>query len=150
MNKLGVFAAMTLALASTVPAAAQEGGALAAQRANALPLTPFYDVDGADLSKAWALVRTEPGTGYDLPTGVTATRIAYASRDANGRPVLATGVVLLPPGEAPEGGWPVLAWAHGTAGVARVCAPSLDCSASGKNVVSSKICLKRLRNHGRR
>jgi len=125
MKWSGIMAAVSLALAAITPAAAQENQALAAQRANALPLTAFYDVQGADLSRPGALVRSEAGTGYNLPGGVGATRIAYASRDANGRPVLATGVVLLPPGKAPAGGWPVIAWAHGTAGVARVCAPSL-------------------------
>lgn len=38
---------------------------------------------------------------------------------------MATAVVLIPFGEPPPGGWPIIAWAHGTAGVARVCAPSL-------------------------
>jgi pimeloyl-ACP methyl ester carboxylesterase len=125
MKWTGGFAAISLVLAAITSAAAQENQALVAQHANALPLTAFYDVGSADLSKPGVLVRSEQGTGYDLPSGVTATRIAYASRDANGRPVLATGVVLLPPGKAPEGGWPVIGWAHGTAGVARVCAPSL-------------------------
>ncbi|MEN7536704.1 alpha/beta fold hydrolase [Aurantiacibacter flavus] len=119
-----------LVLATTMPATAQEsvapqGSALEAQRANGLPLTSFYDPDGADLSVPGTLVRTEAGMGYDLPHGIVATRIAYASRDANGIPVMTTGVVLQPPGEAPEGGWPLIAWGHGTAGVARPCAPSL-------------------------
>src|SRR5690625_5966931 len=35
-------------------------------------------------------------------------------------------MVFLPRGEAPEGGWPVLAWAHGTTGIADRCAPSLN------------------------
>ena len=103
----------------------KESEAFRAQQANALPLTPFYDQQGADLSRAGELIRSEVGTGYELPGGVTATRIAYASRNVSGEPVMATGVVLVPPGEAPEGGWPIVAWAHGTAGVARVCAPSL-------------------------
>jgi len=34
-------------------------------------------------------------------------------------------VVLIPAGQAPAGGWPVILWAHGTSGVARMCAPSL-------------------------
>ncbi|MEN7536703.1 alpha/beta hydrolase [Aurantiacibacter flavus] len=105
--------------------AAPQNEALAAQHDNALPLTPFYDLQGADISHAGDLVRSEPGTGYELPGGVTATRIAYASRNESGEPVLTTGVVLVPPGEAPEGGWPIVAWAHGTAGVARVCGPSM-------------------------
>ncbi|MGB0866027.1 MAG: alpha/beta hydrolase family protein [Granulosicoccaceae bacterium] len=33
-------------------------------------------------------------------------------------------VVLIPAGEAPANGWPILAWGHGTTGVADSCAPS--------------------------
>ena len=33
---------------------------------------------------------------------------------------------LIPAGHPPPGGWPVIAWAHGTSGVARMCAPSLE------------------------
>lgn len=35
-----------------------------------------------------------------------------------------SGVVLLPRGRAPKGGWPVVTWGHGTAGIADKCAPS--------------------------
>ena len=35
-------------------------------------------------------------------------------------------MIILPYGKPPEGGWPVIAWAHGTTGVARTAAPSLD------------------------
>lgn len=103
----------------------EESPEFLAQRANALPLTAFYDDEGSDLSVPGKLIRSEVGTGYDLPAGATAVRIAYASRNVADEPVLATGVVLLPPGLPPAGGWPVIAWAHGTAGVARCCAPSL-------------------------
>lgn len=37
-----------------------------------------------------------------------------------------TGAVFLPKGPAPEGGWPVVVWTHGTIGVATDCAPSLN------------------------
>lgn len=37
-----------------------------------------------------------------------------------------TGAVFIPKGEAPEGGWPVVVWTHGTIGVASSCAPSLN------------------------
>lgn len=50
--------------------------------------------------------------------------LTYRSRGAAGEPIVASGYVLLPQGEPPEGGWPVLAWAHGTTGVADICAPS--------------------------
>lgn len=52
--------------------------------------------------------------------------ITYRSRGAQGEPIVASGYVLLPKGQPPEGGWPVLAWAHGTTGVADTCAPSGD------------------------
>lgn len=52
--------------------------------------------------------------------------ITYRSRGVHGEPIVASGYVLLPKGQPPEGGWPVLAWAHGTTGVADTCAPSDD------------------------
>ncbi|AWB82044.1 hypothetical protein C3B44_06495 [Corynebacterium yudongzhengii] len=59
------------------------------------------------------------------PNGAETYLVAYGSRDAEGLPYKATGLVTLPAGEAPEGGWPVLSWAHGTTGLAREAAPSL-------------------------
>lgn len=37
-----------------------------------------------------------------------------------------TAAVFIPFGTTPEGGWPVVVWAHGTVGVANHCAPSLN------------------------
>jgi pimeloyl-ACP methyl ester carboxylesterase len=37
-----------------------------------------------------------------------------------------SGIVALPPGEVPVGGWPVISWAHGTLGSADKGAPSMD------------------------
>jgi len=37
-----------------------------------------------------------------------------------------TAAVFLPKGPTPPGGWPIVAWAHGTTGVAHDCAPSLN------------------------
>jgi pimeloyl-ACP methyl ester carboxylesterase len=37
-----------------------------------------------------------------------------------------TAAVFIPFGSTPEGGWPVVVWAHGTVGVANACAPSLN------------------------
>lgn len=37
-----------------------------------------------------------------------------------------TAAVFLPKGPTPAGGWPVVAWTHGTVGVAHDCAPSLN------------------------
>lgn len=52
--------------------------------------------------------------------------ITYRSRGIKSEPIVTSGFVLLPKGEAPREGWPVLAWAHGTTGVADSCAPSGD------------------------
>ncbi|WP_305091948.1 lipase family protein [Prescottella sp. R16] len=51
-------------------------------------------------------------------------RIEYTTRDAAGRPASSTGAVFVPPGTPPEGGWPVVSWAHGTVGLGDSCAPS--------------------------
>jgi len=94
--------------------------------ARALPVTSFYATDelktGADPG---TLVRSEPATEYALPPGVTATRILYHTRTASKEDAISSGVVLVPYGRPPKGGWPLLAWSHGTSGVARACAPSL-------------------------
>jgi acetyl esterase/lipase len=53
-------------------------------------------------------------------------RILYTSTDGiDGKsPVTGSGAVFFPKGSAPSRGWPVIAWAHGTVGIADVCAPS--------------------------
>jgi alpha-beta hydrolase superfamily lysophospholipase len=92
-----------------------------------LPLTSFYDTPHPlPTGKLGELIRTEPAEDYELPPEVSAFRILYHSRSAAGEDVAASGVVLIPSeGKPPAGGWPVIAWAHGTTGVARACAPSL-------------------------
>ncbi|QEE26276.1 MAG: alpha/beta fold hydrolase [Rhodanobacter sp.] len=52
--------------------------------------------------------------------------ITYRSRGVQGEPIVVSGYALLPKGQPPKGGWPVLAWAHGTTGIADPCAPSAD------------------------
>ncbi len=60
----------------------------------------------------------------DAPAGTTGLRIMYLTTDADDDLRAATGTVYVPEGDAPEGGWPVVAWAHGTSGLAAKCAPS--------------------------
>lgn len=52
--------------------------------------------------------------------------ITYRSRGIHSEPIVTSGFILLPKGTPPKGGWPVVAWAHGTTGVADTCAPSSD------------------------
>lgn len=67
----------------------------------------------------------------DLPAAqridgaATGRRILYGSASGiDGRPIAVSGQLFLPAGAPPAGGWPLLAWAHGTVGVADRCAPS--------------------------
>jgi pimeloyl-ACP methyl ester carboxylesterase len=92
----------------------------------ALPNTAFYETVAVELpAEPGTLVRAMAALDYALPPGVTATRIIYHTRNANNEDTLASGVVLVPYGRPPKEGWPLLAWSHGTSGVARNCAPSL-------------------------
>jgi len=132
VGALGLAGAVALGMVHVDLAAADEAmpenraEALAIEARDALPLTAFYDPP-QPLAEArpGTLIRAEPFDGYTLPKGAHAVRILYHSRALDGNDVAASGVVLLPAGPAPADGWPVIAWAHGTSGVARQCAPSL-------------------------
>ncbi|WP_437337520.1 lipase family protein [Sorangium sp. So ce394] len=52
--------------------------------------------------------------------------VLYRSRDVHGKPIAVSGIVALPRKPAPEGGYPIVSWAHGTVGCADTCAPSRD------------------------
>ena len=96
------------------------------EREDALQRTAFYRTPSLDGTKPGALLRRQAFRGYAVPVGASAVRILYHSLDSSGRDVATSGVVLIPAGTAPAGGWPVIAWAHGTSGVAQQCAPSLQ------------------------
>jgi len=92
-----------------------------------LPLTKFYDTPNPLLAgKPGELIRSEPFGEYDLPYEISAVRILYHSRSPNREDVAVSGLVLVPDGTPPAGGWPVIAWAHDFIGSARQCAPSLQ------------------------
>jgi alpha-beta hydrolase superfamily lysophospholipase len=59
------------------------------------------------------------------PKGAIAWKVLYKSRIVGGKTVAVSGLVIAPTGKAPKGGRPVVAWAHGTLGGARSCAPSI-------------------------
>ena len=82
----------------------------------------FYVVpDPLPAGPPGALIRTMP---VDAPAGMVGLRVMYHATDAQGDDRAVTGLVYHPTAEAPAGGWPILAWAHGTSGLAPVCAPS--------------------------
>lgn len=61
-----------------------------------------------------------------LRGSVSGQRILYSSTSGvdGEKPVVVSGAVYFPEGEPPEVGWPVVAWGHGTVGIADICAPS--------------------------
>ncbi|TAL73734.1 MAG: alpha/beta fold hydrolase [Rhodanobacter sp.] len=71
----------------------------------------------------WVQATAVPAT---LPHAATREVITYRSRGVHGEPIVVSGYALLPKDAPPKGGWPVLAWAHGTTGVTDTCAPSGD------------------------
>jgi pimeloyl-ACP methyl ester carboxylesterase len=60
----------------------------------------------------------------DAPDGMQAWKVRYWTTDGQSRPVAVTGMVVAPREAFPSSSRPVLAWTHGTWGVASRCAPS--------------------------
>ncbi|HEX6149718.1 alpha/beta fold hydrolase [Nocardioides sp.] len=83
----------------------------------------FYATPADVPDEPGQLLRAEPFTRA-IPTGASAWRILYTTTRDEGVPALASGLVVTSD-ERPVGPRPVLAWAHGTTGVAEGCAPSL-------------------------
>jgi len=69
-----------------------------------------------------AIIDSEPIT----VAGGTGQRILYHSTSADGEDIAVSGFVAYPTGDVPEGGWPLIAWAHGTTGLGDSCAPSAN------------------------
>ena len=87
----------------------------------------FYDLAGPAPAKPGTLIRTEAQPeGTSLAEAAQAMRILYSSTNGlDGKtPVAVSGSLFVPKGEAPAGGFPLIAWAHGTVGIADTCAPS--------------------------
>ena len=111
---------MTVGKRATRAAAAAALFLIAGAGANA----GFYDVTAADLAgPPGSLIRFE---GIDDNLSATSVyRILYRSTGLDGKPIAVSGIVIAPDKKPPPGGWPVVAWAHGTTGVGKKCAPSL-------------------------
>lgn len=83
----------------------------------------FYDPPNTEASGNGVLLRAEPFTRA-IPDDARAWRILYTTTRVEGVPAVASAIVLAAR-QVPDGPRPVIAWAHGTTGVARPCAPSL-------------------------
>ncbi|WIW50081.1 lipase family protein (plasmid) [Bradyrhizobium sp. 62B] len=90
-------------------------------------LSAFYRWTDALPSSPGVMLREEPIKAQpEITKAAFAERILYSSTDVRWHAgiVPVSGTLYLPVGEPPAGGWPLVAWAHGTLGVADVCAPS--------------------------
>jgi alpha-beta hydrolase superfamily lysophospholipase len=78
----------------------------------------------ADIAGApGTLISSRPIAGG--PKDSRAYRILYRSIGLEGEAIAVSGMAVVPRGEAPAGGRPVVAWAHPTSGLVERCAPSL-------------------------
>ena len=68
-------------------------------------------------------IRSEPEPDA-LTSAARNQLLLYRSTGVNGKPVAVSGLVHLPKGKAPRGGWPIVSWAHATSGLGDQCAPS--------------------------
>ncbi|WP_348809525.1 lipase family protein [Gordonia oleivorans] len=109
----------TAGVLGTALSAAVTAGVITAAPASAAPL-------------AGRVLSAESIAAEDLPPGAASgERVTYVTRDQNDRMALSTGVVYVPKGTAPSGGWRIFSWAHGTTGIADQCAPSRTRKGSG-------------------
>ncbi|MDQ0372747.1 lipase family protein [Cellulomonas humilata] len=107
---LGALVAIVLVLASVV-----------VQRGTPRP-DAFFDPPEDVPSAPGQLLRSEPFTSAEIPQGAAAWRILYTTTRGEGRPAVASALVVAPASSTPS---PVVAWAHGTTGAASGCAPTV-------------------------
>jgi len=125
-----VVLALSVAMAPPVSATtttsvpvARSGGEAAVTGA----LASFYrPPDPLPYAPAGTIIRrqelpTQPG----LPAGTRSWRVLYHSTSGSGGDLAESGVIVVPGGTPPPGGFPIVSWAHGTTGVASGCAPSV-------------------------
>ena len=89
-------------------------------------VSDFYTWSKPVPAKPGETPRTEPVTDKTpLGNASQSVRILYTSTDgvAGKGATYVSGELYLPKGKAPKGGWPLMAWAHGTVGIADNGAP---------------------------
>jgi hypothetical protein len=113
-----------LAVVTAVGVAAVIGWRVYAAAVQPEQPSAFYSPPADIPTTPGEIIRTED---IESPVaGTRAWRVLYASTDPAGSPIAVSGVVVAPAGAASADGRPVVAWAHGTTGVASQCAPSLE------------------------
>jgi len=83
------------------------------------PAIPVNNIDNPVVATPVAYTQTDFSGIADESVIMT-----YKMLGINGKETQATALVFTPEGTPPAKGWPIVAWAHGTTGVADQCAPS--------------------------
>ena len=108
----------------TAPMSAAETSAPADQKNILSPPVPaFYDVAGIALGSNGSMIQSEPVAGPD--GDIDLYRIMYRSTDNSGRSTPVTGLFAVPKSPPPPGGFPLIAYAHGTTGSNPSCGISI-------------------------
>jgi alpha-beta hydrolase superfamily lysophospholipase len=108
--------------------------ALALAAVGAIALVAVAVIAGRAVSDPGEAPRAEtPGTLLSIepltagiPADARAWRIVHTSRDARDGSTIPVSALVLVPRDPPPGPMPVIAWAHGTTGIERGCAPTLS------------------------
>jgi alpha-beta hydrolase superfamily lysophospholipase len=119
---LAVFAVSASLLATAAPV-------VAAAAVAAGPPGPAFYVPPAPLpaGRHGDVIWSRPLTSSAaLPHAAQNLLVLYHTTSVDGRDVAVSGTVAVPNGTPPQGGWPVISWAHGTTGDAPSCTPSMD------------------------
>src|SRR5205823_5917734 len=107
---------IALALAAAFPAAASA----------ATPSSFYTPPSPLPGSGHGGVIRQKPLSSPAAIAGGRTTLVLYRSVGIDGSPTAESGMVTVPRGKPPKGGWPLITWAHGTTGIADQCAPSTD------------------------
>jgi pimeloyl-ACP methyl ester carboxylesterase len=86
----------------------------------------FYTPSRLPAGPHGTLIWEHPFHGVAALKGATNSLVLYKQVGVRGQMVPVSGIVSVPKGKAPKGGWPVVTFAHGTTGIADQCAPSRD------------------------
>lgn len=101
--------------------------------------TPAPNWSGMNVSNYSGPIPAAPGTLIQqvplakplwVNAAASAYRFLYSTSNQHGPHATSTAEVFLPKGTPPKGGWPVIAWAHGTVGLGDNCTPSAQPAAA--------------------
>ncbi|MGW4245599.1 alpha/beta hydrolase [Nocardia sp. NPDC004722] len=107
--------------AGAVRQAALAAGAVSACAALTATAAPAV-ADAHDLGRLGGVELLNGAWSFDK--AAVSLGITYTTADQRDNQANASAALYLPPGLPPQGGWPLVVWAHGTIGIGNDCAPS--------------------------